>query len=707
MLLALLPSTGYLTPATISAYAVEADQDTSLSSFLANGSPVSDGATVNLAQGSTSINIEASTTDIFAEAVTSANADDLAPGSNTVTVTVTAADGETVQVYTLYVEVAEPSSDTAISEVLVNGEAFTGALDGTGIYQAPVGTTQVTVVATPSSPAAQVAYFGNTDLVEGSENTVTIQVTAENGDVASYTFNVNVAAANTNTDLSTFTVDSWAVADGYMVLVPYGTTEVTVIAETAAATSTYTYTGNTGLITGDNYLTLTVTSEAGTTYSYQVVVRVAEPSSDKTYSSITVDGETLDSYWIDVPTGTTSVDVVVALNSLYATSSVAGNTALYPGENTVIVTITSQDGVSTQISFTVNVYIPSSNSLLQSLSVDGNLIAVNDVVTVPNGTSSVAVSALALDPKATVVVTGNSSLSVGSNSVTVTVTAEDGSNSTYTFTVLVSLSTNTAVTSITIDGVDRTSNYPDSQTTAKLANSVAVEVVTEDADASYTVSGASPLTPGENNTITITVTAPSGDTTTYVRYVYVPSLSSNTGIVGVMLDGVTFNLYDEPFYFPNGTTSIDVLVVLEDETASYVVDGNSGLTTGGNIVGIIVTAENGDQTYTAFEVVVAQSSNTGIVSLTIDGVDRTSSSSEVQTTPKAATSVVVAVVTEDVDSTFVVSGDQNLSTGTNVITVIVTAPDGSTETYERSVSVPVLSSNTALSSLTVDGVVVA
>ncbi|NDE69179.1 MAG: hypothetical protein EB057_03815, partial [Microbacteriaceae bacterium] len=149
LLLAILPSTGYLTPATISSYAVEADQDTSLSSFLANGVEVSNGDTVNLAQGSTSISIEASTTDMFAEAVTSANADALLPGSNTVTVTVTAADGETQQIYTLYVVVAAPSSNTTLSGVLVNGQAFTGALDGTGTYQAAVGTTQVTVEATP------------------------------------------------------------------------------------------------------------------------------------------------------------------------------------------------------------------------------------------------------------------------------------------------------------------------------------------------------------------------------------------------------------------------------------------------------------------------------------------------------------------------------------------------------------------------------
>ena len=53
--------------------------------------------------GSTSIDIEASTTEIFAEAITSENANALLAGSNTVTVTVTAADG-TSQTYIVKVK---------------------------------------------------------------------------------------------------------------------------------------------------------------------------------------------------------------------------------------------------------------------------------------------------------------------------------------------------------------------------------------------------------------------------------------------------------------------------------------------------------------------------------------------------------------------------------------------------------------------------
>ncbi|NBR77361.1 MAG: hypothetical protein EBT76_00945, partial [Microbacteriaceae bacterium] len=267
-----------------------------------------------------------------------------------------------------------------------------------------------------------------------------------------------------------------------------------------------------------------------------------------------------------------------------------------------------------------------------------------------------------------------------------------------------SVSTNTSVTSITIGGVDRTSAASDVQNTAKLATSVSVEVVTADADATYTVSGASSLILG-TNTITVTVTAASGSTSTYLRDVFVPSLSLNKALTSITVDGESVTA-GGTVARAHGTASVAVIADPEDDFATAEVSGSSGLTTGSNTVSILVTAENGDTATYTFTVQVALSSNTGIASLTIDGVDRTENSSAVQTTSKGATSVVVAVVTADADSTFVVVGNQNLTADTNVISVTVTAPDGSTQTYQRTVIVPALSSNKKLSSLTVDGVAV-
>ncbi|NDG64421.1 MAG: hypothetical protein EBY29_13300 [Planctomycetes bacterium] len=69
--------------------------------------------------------------------------------------------------------------------------------------------------------------------------------------------------------------------------------------------------------------------------------------------------------------------------------------------------------------------------------------------------------------------------------------------------------------------------------------------------------------------------------------------------------------------------------------------------------------------------------------------------------------MAVAVITSDADATYAVSGNSSLVPGLNVVTVAVTAADGTVVSYERSINVPGLSSDKSLLSLTVDGVAVA
>ncbi|MBJ7281300.1 MAG: cadherin-like beta sandwich domain-containing protein, partial [Rhodoluna sp.] len=702
VLLAVLPVSGIVPLGTQLSYAIEADQDTSLQSFKADGVEVVDGQTINLPQGTTTILIEASTTDIFAEAITSQNSDNLQPGANTVTVTVTAADGSTQEVYTLYVIVAAPSSDATLRQVVVGGEVFSGALDGTGVFQAAVGTTQVTVTATANSLSAQVSVTGNTNLVTGSENTVAIHVIAENGATADYSFKVTVATPNSNTNLSSFLINGSAVSDNDIFEVPYGTSAVAVSVVTAAGTSTYSYTGNTGLTTGDHTVTVTVTSQAGTTANHSVVIRVVAVSTDRIINSITIDGTELIGSSANVATGVTSVDVVVTLNSGFSSYSVEGNTGLDPGANTITVTVTSQDGVSEELTITVNVYIPSNDSSLSYLEVDGQIIVASEAFVVGAYVTSVAVIALATDENATVVITGNTELATGSNLVAVTVTAEDGSQTTITFTVQVSLSSNTGVTSIMIDGVNRSSETSAVQNTAKLATSVAVAVITADENSTFTVTGDDDLDLG-SNTLIITVTAPDGSVATYERGVFVPGLSTNNALTSITVDGETV-VAGENLTRAHGVTSVSVQAVTADDFATYEVLGDTNLVTGSNTVSVKVTAEDASIATYSFTVQVELSSDASVASITIEGVDRTSASSAIQDTSKLATSVSVVVVTTNADATYSFVGHEEISTGLNEITISVTAPDGTVATYVRLVNVPILSSDNALSSITIDGV---
>ncbi len=123
--------------------------------------------------------------------------------------------------------------------------------------------------------------------------------------------------------------------------------------------------------------------------------------------------------------------------------SITGN-ALAVGENTVSVTVKAESGATK--TYTISVvrkqdpnYVPSSNTALAGITVDGFLISppfaegVEEyIVWLPYETEQIAVSAALADSRATVAVEGGSSLLAGAdNRVIITCTAEDGTRKEY------------------------------------------------------------------------------------------------------------------------------------------------------------------------------------------------------------------------------------------------------------------------------------
>ena len=150
---------------------------------------------------------------------------DLQSGENTLTVTVTAADGETTQEYNVILNVAL-SADTSLAVFQVNGN---DVADGDQVDLEPY-TTEVEVTVETTDANASFEISGGTDLQSG-ENTLTVTVTAANGDVAEYNVTLNVALGN-DTSLATFQVDGNDVADGDSIALAAFTTEVDVVVET-------------------------------------------------------------------------------------------------------------------------------------------------------------------------------------------------------------------------------------------------------------------------------------------------------------------------------------------------------------------------------------------------------------------------------------------------------------------------------------------
>jgi hypothetical protein len=176
--------------------------------------------------------------------------------------------------------------------------------------------------------------------------------------------------------------------------------------------------------------------------------------------------------------------------------------------------VTAEDGVTTNSYVrTVNVKALSTNTNLTSLRVGGQLVVDGDTVNVAAGTARVAVVPVLESDESKFTVSGNTNLATGSQNVVVTVTAPSGASATYTIAVVVAApASNTNLSTFTINGV--TVADGGSISVASGTNRLHVSAIAEDAKASVSVVGRSGLTDG-TNTLTVTVTALSGDSTTY------------------------------------------------------------------------------------------------------------------------------------------------------------------------------------------------
>ena len=569
----------------------EFSTDTTLASLKVNGSAITPGQTFEVAALTTAVTVEAVPTDANATSVVTGTLN-LVTGMNTVSVTVTAEDGTTTQVYNFKVRVLALSSDVALDTFTVNGQAVR---NGGRVYLAP-GTTGANVVALPSDPSSTVTISPTYSLVAGA-NTITVTVTSQSGAQAVYTVTLNVQTPSSNSALVVFKVSGARVADGTTVFVPAGTTAVAVTAIAADAAASVDVNGSNGLVLGENTLTVIVTAEDGSTTTSSVTLNVLA-NDDTSLALFQYDGSDVTSgESFDLENGVTSVEITAEPTTQLSTVEIIGEDALIPGRNVVKVQVTAQDTSVTTYLLIFNV-APNVDTTLESLTVGGQ-DATGGAVTLPAGTRAAAVVAVTTDPFASYVVEGNAELSAGENTVTVTVTAADGETTDaieVTVTVEeVVLSDVTTLASLTVGGLDATSGA-----VTLPAGSRAAVVVAETTDpfASYVVEGNAELSAGEN-TVTVTVTAANGEATDAIEVTVTVEeviLSDDVTLETFLVNGVD-GLSGEPIDLPYGTTRVNVKASTTDATASYIITGDGRLTPlveGENTLTLTVTAANGD-----------------------------------------------------------------------------------------------------------------
>lgn len=140
---------------------------------------------------------------------------------------------------------------------------------------------------------------------------------------------------------------------------------------------------------------------------------------------------------VNLANGTTSVAVTVTPTESHATYVVTGNTGLTTGNNSVSVVVTAQDGTTQQV-YTFTAAVAASNVATATITVDGTAVADGGSIAVANATTSVTIVVTRTESHATVgTVTGGTNLAVGDNAVSFTVTAQNGTTTrTYSITVV-------------------------------------------------------------------------------------------------------------------------------------------------------------------------------------------------------------------------------------------------------------------------------
>ena len=330
---------------------------------------------------------------------------------------------------------------------------------------------------------------------------------------------------------------------------------------------------------------------------------------------------------------------------------------------------------------------------------------------------------------------GTVELAVGSNVVSVEVTAEDG-ETTLTYTVTVTRAepvvpfTDATLSSLELSDVPLTFDSDTTSYEVSVAHDVEQTTVTATANnegASYVLKlgeetdedGTVELAVG-SNVVSVEVTAEDGETTrtytvTVTRAEAAPELSADATVSGLELS-------DVPFTFESDTTSYEVSVAHDveqttvtatatDDGASYAVklgeetdeDETVELAVGSNVVSVEVTAEDGETTRT-YTVTVNRadppvlSTDATLSSLELSDVPFTfesdTTSYEVNVAHDVEQTTVTATANDEGASYVLRLGEETdedgtveLSVGSNVVSVEVTAEDGQrTKTYAVTVT---------------------
>ena len=662
-----------------------------------------------------------------------------------ITLTVTAEDG-TKKEYTVTVE-REKSSNNNLSDIKVDNVSVSDFNKDKLIYNLTVpGATDsvsVSAVVEDTGKATITTDLSNKFNLNFGSNQIDIIVTAENGDLKTYTLfierskRVNAYLKDLKINDKTITGFNKSKTIYDLGEVDYNTTALKVegIAEDELATVL----GN-GLInlsTGTNTITLTVKAhDTSVSEIYKITVK-RKLNDDTGIQGITLAGVPAVkdglNYKVTVPNDVTKADktnLIVTVNDPKVETDkkaeyIFNDTELLTtSDNMINILVTAEDG-SVRAYTLIVTREKSDVALLSNLTVtNGSFLpsfssnVFEYEVTVPVDVTEFNVTATKLEPNSKVTSgEGHYNISTSEKQIEVTVVSEDETKSnTYILNIKRTKSSINTLSDITVSEGTLTPEFNSNITSYTVnvdGNISSIDVSATLTDSRATIisgTGIHPLNVGDNN-IVIRVESESGSILDYNINVIRAKKNIND-LSMIKVDGKEIeNFSSDTLEYDLGDvnyskTKINVEAVLKDVDSSVKGDGEISLKTGDNEIVLTVIAQNGEEKTYKLHVNRIKNDNANLSLLSVMGYTLTPDFDKdtlyYETTVEEEKSILtkeeVTAVAEDKNASISKQDNIELSTTVdNIYKVTVTAEDGKTiKIYTIKVNRP-KSSDTTLS----------
>ena len=466
---------------------------------------------------------------------------------------VTAPDGHTKQGYTVAINIHVLRSTAYLSDIRANNVSINGFSPTLFTYgiQLPAGAAMPTFKAITADGATATAYTAQ----EGRYTTITYKVTSEDGTKDNTYYVVVEKLASDICTLDAIYLDGLPLEGfdpqtiEYDIELPSGTTQ---LPEITATTTDPAATVQIFVDTARMHAVITVTAENKDQKMYAIYFTIAK-NTNATLSGIFADGELLENfdaltfkYNVNIPFGGTLPTLTATATDPNAQVAINAIDAMH---HTIVVT--AEDGQTT-LTYTVTfVQLPSDNSNLLNIFVDGNpLEGFNPTdyeyaITLPHGAPLPEVTWEVADAEQVV------ESAWEGQTIRLTVTAGDKTNvSEYTIVFTNELSSNNYLLSIALrgeplatfhrDSLAYTLTYPVGTAPSELITVAEVVATPEDASATVAVQE-------QGTTIVIIVTAANGAIRAY-SIEQIIELSNEARLSMIYLDSVAIEGFDPDIY---------------------------------------------------------------------------------------------------------------------------------------------------------------